>query len=224
MPGSCGAPGSTKVPPTPPGHLWVPFEPGAMAQPGEGWGQRWEHSRMAWGGCVPLGGGACGEAGIDAPPLLPLGISVQFMGGGTARSKQNQNVFLGCSFTPWFTSGGSWGGGVLWGTAQSPPPPKGQGLQRGLPVSLPPTAQSTRKEMPTTSSYRAQPQGPPQHQQRGLLPAAPRSHCCSRSGVQPPAQATSLGGGGGHPQRGTCGCMGGGRSDPAPGKQETVLK
>lgn len=88
-------------------------------------------------------------------------------------------------------------GGVLWGTAQSPPPPKGQGLQRGLPVSLPPTAQSTRKEMPTTSSYRAQPQGPPQHLQWGLLPAAPPSHCCSRSGVQPPAQATSLGGGGG---------------------------
>lgn len=88
-------------------------------------------------------------------------------------------------------------GGVLWGTAQSPPPPKGQGLQRGLPVSLPPTAQSTRKEMPTTSSYRAQPQGPPQHLQWGLLPAAPHSHCCSRSGVQPPAQATSLGGGGG---------------------------
>lgn len=182
MPGSCGAPGSTKVPPTPPGHLWVPFEPGAMAQPGEGWGQRWEHSRMAWGGCVPLGGGACGEAGIDAPPLLPLGISVQFMGGGTARSKQNQNVFLGCSFTPWFTSGGSWGGkgGSCGAQPKAPHPQRGRGCRGGCPCHFPP--QHSRH------ARRCQPH-------RRIVPnhRAPPSTSNGGSSLQPPAPIAAAG-------------------------------
>lgn len=196
MPGSCGAPGSTKVPPTPPGHLWVPFEPGAMAQPGEGWGQRWEHSRMAWGGCVPLGGGACGEAGIDAPPLLPLGISVQFMGGGTARSKQNQNVFLGCSFTPWFTSGGSWGGGGPVGHSPKPPTPKGAGAAEGAArVTSPHSTVDTQGDAnhivvscPTT--------GPPPAPAMGAPPCSPPLPLLQQEWGAAPCASNKLGGGG----------------------------
>ena len=183
-------------------------------------------STAGWHGvAVFRWGGACGEAGIDAPPLLPLGISVQFMGGGTARSKQNQNVFLGCSFTPWFTSGGSWGGkgGSCGAQPKAPHPQRGRGCRGGCPCHFPP--QHSRH------ARRCQPH-------RRIVPnhRAPPSTCNGGSSLQPPTPIAAAGVGcsplpkqqawvgGGHPQRGTCGCMGGGRSDPAPGKQETVLK
>lgn len=176
--------------------------------------------------CSTGGGGACGEAGIDAPPLLPLGISVQFMGGGTARSKQNQNVFLGCSFTPWFTSGGSWGGGGPVGHSPKPPTPKGAGAAEGAArVTSPHSTVDTQGDAnhivvscPTT--------GPPPAPvpAMGAPPCSPPLPLLQQEWGAAPCPSNKLGGGGEHPQRGTCGCMGGGRSDPTPGKQETVLK